>query len=222
MPLGLTGRIAYRRRVLTAADAGTVRKATAEDVPRLADALARAFHDDPGWSHLLPDPSDRTTRLRLFFETELRGITVPMGLVWTTDGLVGAAAWTPPDAWRVPVSATLREVPPMIRVFKSRLPLALRSRLRMESRHPRSPSHWYLAVMGVAPEWQGRGLGTALMRPGLEALDAARLPAYLEASTPRSRALYQRNGFVVTGEFNLPGAGPPLWQMWRDPEAAVA
>ncbi len=105
----------------------------------------------------------------------------------------------------------------MVRVFKGRLPLALRSRLRMEGRHPRRPSHWYLAVMGVAPEWQGRGLGTALMRPALETLDAEGLPAYLEASTPRSRALYQRNGFAVTGEFNLPGDGPPIWQMWRDP-----
>ena len=207
--------------MLTAADAGAVRKATAEDVPHLADVLALAFHDDPAWSHLLPASSDRTARLRLFFETELRTITVPLGLVWTTEEVVGAAAWTPPDAWRVPVATTLREIPPMTRVFKGRLSLALRSRLRMEGRHPRSPSHWYLAVMGVAPEWQGKGVGTALMRPGLEALDAARVPAYLEASTPRSRALYQRNGFVVTGEFNLPGTGPPLWQMWRDPDAAT-
>jgi ribosomal protein S18 acetylase RimI-like enzyme len=207
--------------VLTAADAGAVRKATAEDVPRLADSLARAFHDDPGWSHLLPDPSDRTGRLRLFYETELRAVTVPLGLVWTTDQVVGAAVWMPPGAWRVPAATTLREVPAMIRVFKGRLPLALRSRLLMESRHPRSPSHWYLAVMGVAPEWQGRGLGTALMRPALEALDAARIPAYLESSTPRSRSLYQRSGFAVTGEFDLPAAGPPLWQMWRDPGAPV-
>ena len=105
----------------------------------------------------------------------------------------------------------------MVRVFGRHLPLALRSRLRMEGRHPRKPPHWYLAFMGVAPEWQGRGHGTALMQPALEILDAAGTPAYLESSTPRSRALYQRNGFEVTGEFNLPSAGPPLWQMWRDP-----
>jgi GNAT superfamily N-acetyltransferase len=188
-----------------------------EDVPRLADALARAFHDDPGWSHLLSDPSDRTERLRLFFETELRGIAVPLGLVWTTDEVVGGALWAPPESWRVPVTATLREIPPMVRVFGRRLPLALRARLRMEGRHPGTPPHWYLAVMGVAPEWQGRGLGTALMRPALEVLDRDGVPAYLESSSPRSRALYQRNGFDVTGEFNLPSDGPPLWQMWREP-----
>jgi ribosomal protein S18 acetylase RimI-like enzyme len=105
----------------------------------------------------------------------------------------------------------------MVRVFGRRLPLALRARLRMEGRHPRKPPHWYLAMMGVDPQWQGRGIGSKLMRPALETLDAEGTPAYLEASTPRSRALYERHGFVVTGEFNLPSGGPPLWQMWREP-----
>ena len=159
-------------------------------------------------------------RLRLFFETELRGIGIPFGLAWTTEDVVGGAIWIPPDEWRVPIGATLGELRPMTRVFGRRLPLAFRSRLRMEARHPRKPPHWYLAVMGVVPERQGRGLGTALMKPGLDALDQAGTPAYLEASTPRSRELYRRNGFDVTGEFNLPSGGPPLWQMWRDPSGS--
>ncbi|MDP9345553.1 MAG: GNAT family N-acetyltransferase, partial [Actinomycetota bacterium] len=43
------------------------------------------------------------------------------------------------------------------------------------------------------------------------------LPAYLEASSPRNRALYERHGFSVTEELKLPRNGPPLWLMWRDP-----
>jgi GNAT superfamily N-acetyltransferase len=197
----------------------TIRKASNDDVPELADALARAFQDDPGWSHLLPDPERRKERLPLFFETELREVAMPLGLVWTADEIVGAAVWAPPDAWRVPVLTTVREAPVMARVFGGRLPLALRSRLRMERLHPRKPPHWYLAIMGVAPEWQGRGLGTALMMPGLQSLDGADTPAYLEASTPRSRALYERNGFAVTGELDLPAGGPRLWRMWREPDS---
>ena len=106
----------------------------------------------------------------------------------------------------------------MVRVFGRRLPLAFRSRVRMEGRHPSKPPHWYLAIMGVDPQWQGRGIGSMLMQPALETLDAQRTPAYLEASTRRSRALYERHGFVVTGEFNLPSGGPTLWQMWREPQ----
>ena len=105
----------------------------------------------------------------------------------------------------------------MIRVFGRRLPLALRSRLRMEGKHPSEPSHWYLAVLGVEPGSQGRGLGSKLMHPVLERLDGEGVAAYLEASTPRSRALYERHGFEVTGEMNLPANGPPIWLMWREP-----
>ncbi len=187
-----------------------------DDATKLGVSLARAFADDPGFSHVLPDDRDRTERLQIFFETELRSVALPRGLVWTTEELVGAAVWGPPDGWRVPVTASLREGPAMLGAFGRRLPLALWSRLRMDARHPKRPPHWYLAVMGVAPEWQGRGLGTALMRPGLEEIDAAGLPAYLETSTPRARALYERNGFAVTGEINVPMGGPPIWLMWRE------
>ena len=146
----------------------------------------------------------------------MREIALPRGLTWTTEGLAGAAVWAPPDAWRVPVGTTLRELRPMRRVFGGRLPLALWSRLRMDGKHPKRPPHWYLAVMGVAPEWQGRGIGSLLMHPGFDEIDAAGLPSYLEASTPRSRALYARHGFRVTGEMHLPADGPPIWLMWRD------
>jgi ribosomal protein S18 acetylase RimI-like enzyme len=185
---------------------------------------------------MLPDPRDRTERLRRFFETELREIAIPRGLVWTTEMesgdsvaaeagqaakppqkmVAGAAVWAPPGDWRVPVTTMAREVPPMTRVFGRRLPLALWSRLRMDARHPKGPAHWYLATMGVAPESQGRGLGTALMRPALEEIDAASLPAYLESSTLRSRALYERHGFTVIGSLNYPMGGPPMWLMWRE------
>jgi len=43
------------------------------------------------------------------------------------------------------------------------------------------------------------------------------VPAYLEATSPRNRALYERHGFKVTEEFTLGPGSPPLWRMWRPP-----
>ena len=169
---------------------------------------------------MLPDERDRTERLRIFFETELRSVALPRGLVWTTEDRVGAAVWGPPHGWRVPVMASLRDGPAMLRAFGRRLPLALWSRLRMDAVHPKRPPHWYLAVLGVVPEWQGRGLGSLLMRPALEEIDAAGVAAYLETSTPRARSLYQRHGFTITGELSVPMGGPPIWLMWRDAPVA--
>jgi hypothetical protein len=50
----------------------------------------------------------------------------------------------------------------------------------------------------------------------LDIADAAGEPAYLEATSSRSRALYERHGFEVTRELRC-GDSPPLWAMWRDP-----
>jgi GNAT superfamily N-acetyltransferase len=99
------------------------------------------------------------------------------------------------------------------------MPGLLRSLALMESNHPRE-RHVYLPAIGVAPEWQGKGIGTALLRPMLERCDREGLPAYLEASSERNRACYERNGFVARDALQLPGGGPPLWPMWRDPSSA--
>ncbi len=43
------------------------------------------------------------------------------------------------------------------------------------------------------------------------------MPAYLEATSPRSRALYERHGFEVTAELRATADSPPMWAMWREP-----
>jgi RimJ/RimL family protein N-acetyltransferase len=45
------------------------------------------------------------------------------------------------------------------------------------------------------------------------------MPAYLEASTERSAALYERLGFVHLGKRCVPD-GPRFWPMRRPPQAA--
>ncbi|KOG38155.1 GNAT family N-acetyltransferase [Streptomyces resistomycificus] len=85
--------------------------------------------------------------------------------------------------------------------------------------HPSDRAHAYLWMIGVAPEHQGEGLGTALIASALDRCDREGLPAYLEASNARSRKLYERLGFELTDRpLDLPD-GPRMWPMWREPRA---
>ena len=169
--------------------------------------MARASPTTPRWASC-SGPGRREERLTRFFSAELEVVGFPHEIVWTTDGLLGGAIWAKPDHWRVPVAATVKETPAMIGVFGRRLGLALWTRLRMERLHPGKPESYYLAAIGLDPSQQGRGLGSALMQPMLDRMDAEGIPAYLEASSTRSRALYERHGFVTTGEIELPAAAP--------------
>ncbi|MFH8503582.1 GNAT family N-acetyltransferase [Streptomyces flaveolus] len=72
-------------------------------------------------------------------------------------------------------------------------------------------------TVGVAPEAQGRGRGTAVLRPGLEAAEAAGFPAFLKTPDARNVRFYERLGFTMTAEVPLPDGGPLTWCMTRSP-----
>lgn len=196
-----------------------VRLATEADHELVVEALALAFTEDPAWAHLLPpgDAAARGERLLAFFDAEIANLVPEWRQVWVTEDGSGAAVWARPGRWRVPFARTLRSFPQMRRVFGRRLALATWSLLRFERLHPSAPDHYYLHYLGVLPERQGRGLGGMLMRPVLEACDAGGIPAHLESSTERNRALYERNGFALRGTLELPMGGPVVREMWRQP-----
>ncbi|MFT5609198.1 MAG: ribosomal protein S18 acetylase RimI-like enzyme [Parvicella sp.] len=80
---------------------------------------------------------------------------------------------------------------------------------------PKEP-HFYLLAIGVRPNHQGKGIGGELMNAGLQRVDHACMPAYLESSKEINIPFYQRFGFEVTEKL-LPAKGaPPLWLMWRE------
>lgn len=189
-----------------------LRQGTTHDIQRLRTVLAEAFFEDPVFSWLMPEDSKRLVRLRRYFGIELRHYTLPRGRVWTTSDLAGAALTLPPRAWRAPLHVTLMEG----RAFGTHLSRAARIGAAMEWRHTRKPrkSHYYVRDIGVHPDMQGKGLGSALLRPTLERCDREGLPAYLEASSERSAALYERHGFRLIEEMRV-GSSPPLRLMLR-------
>ncbi|PRX44007.1 ribosomal-protein-alanine N-acetyltransferase [Prauserella shujinwangii] len=65
------------------------------------------------------------------------------------------------------------------------------------------PGDWETSVhtIGVDPAYQGRGIGTALLRAVLDRADELRAPVFLEVRTDNDNAirLYERHGFTRVG-----------------------
>lgn len=191
-----------------------IRSASATDATAIGLSMSNAFQDDPSFAWCIPESSDRMRHLPSFF-----GIVVDALLRWgrcycTSDG-AAASLWVPPGVKPLTEEQTAR----LRGVFESvgadasaRFVALIES---MDSHHPHQ-EHCYLWFLGVSRRVQNQGLGCSLLRSGLDWCDEHSVAAYLEATNPRNRGLYERHGFEVTGELTANGS-PPMWTMWRDP-----
>ena len=193
-----------------------VRPLNPSDVPHAAALAADAFHTDPLFTHLYPDPVRRRHGLRMEFAAYLRRIYLPIGIVETVGDLDGIALWTPPGAgnalgWREKLL-----IPMLLRaVGWRRFWIALRDYHAFNAAFPNDPV-LYLGLLAVAPEAQGQGVGSALLQAGLNRADRHGWPVYLETGTEGNVGFYERHGFHVTRTVALP-YGPDHWAMRRDP-----
>ena len=188
-----------------------VRPATAEDVPAALRTLTRAFADYPFTRHVVAAEGHHE-RVRRFQELFLTRIGLPHGRVWVTDEVDAVAVWTTPE--QDPTPGFTEIGPELTELAGDRAPASASAQSALEPHRPKEPA-WFLATVGVNPASQGRGLGRAVIRPGLEAAERAGFLAFLETSDAGNVKFYRRLGFTVTADLALPDGGPRTWCMSR-------
>ncbi|GAA2266702.1 GNAT family N-acetyltransferase [Streptomyces amakusaensis] len=195
-----------------------LRRADEGDRDTVIRLLDTAFRNDPVTLWLFPEEEHRRSAhprlMAAFLDIVLRAGRVDL----LADGS-GTALWLPARDGDEAEEEQEPEDDTLSRTFAEIAPGNERvrtiNRLTAEI-HP-DRAHEYLWLIAVDPAQQGRGRGTALLAPALERCDDEGTPAYLEATSPSSRALYQRHGFVPTEPALTLPDGPTLWPMWREP-----
>src|SRR5712671_2351658 len=71
--------------------------------------------------------------------------------------------------------------------------------------------HWHLGPIGIHPDLQGQGVGSALLSAFLKTVDQQRSSAYLETDADRNVVLYQTFGFSVIGHAEINSVNKPLY-----------
>ncbi len=190
----------------------TTRRATRAEASACGAVLARALRDDAVVAAVIPGEHRREERLtRSYTASLLTGAFADgeVDVVESADRIIGLAAWERPGH-RTGLADRLQQFPRYLRAIGLR---HLRTALRTSevfARHRPSTPHWYLADVAVDPAAAGRGIGSELLRTGLVRVDEEHAAAYLEATTPGSRRLYERFGFVAGAPLGLAPGGYPV------------
>jgi ribosomal protein S18 acetylase RimI-like enzyme len=190
---------------------GTARR---DDATQLTAALAAAFYDDPVFRWFARDDRRRRDMLPGFFDVFVSAY-LTNGDTYADADVLGAALWAAPGT--DPVADEPVCIQRLEEIAGIDAPRLFEVVELFEAQAPQEP-HYHLQFLGVRPERQGAGLGGALIAPMLARCDRDGTPAYLEATSDRNRALYERHGFRAHGAIALPN-GPDVWRMWRDPIA---
>ncbi|MEZ5167125.1 MAG: GNAT family N-acetyltransferase [Acidimicrobiales bacterium] len=190
------------------------RHAGPDDASRLCTILVEAFTADPVWAFLIPDPEVAGLAARPAHRGDAgRARRLPRcgGHTYVADD--GAAAlWSPPGI-RVDEGSLVETV--SRHADPATLEAAAGPFLEIGMWRPDEP-HFYLHLLGASDAARGKGLGSMLLRRVTEVCDAEGWPAYLEASTRRSAALYERHGFEMQATIDF-APGVAVHPMLRRP-----
>jgi ribosomal protein S18 acetylase RimI-like enzyme len=196
-------------------------QATRRDLPDVAADLSDAFADDVMFDWFLRTDSRRDSARLAFFNFIVANLAFGHGSIERPAVGGAAAIWLPFEALRpTPPLTELRALPVLLAATGlARFGRLAAMRETMDRTHPMDRPHAYLMFLGVSRAAQGHGVGSRLLKVGVDRCDAARTPAYLETQTERNIALYRRHGFEVIAENRPRPDAPPLWSMWREPAA---
>jgi ribosomal protein S18 acetylase RimI-like enzyme len=187
-------------------------------IGQAAGLLARAFHHDPTYMLVIPDQATRAHVLAWLFHRVVR-YSLLYGEAYTTPKLEGVACWLPPGRTNLTLGRVVRSglyATPFkmgwgaYRRFDTYMGYADRLHQRYAP-----ASHWYLWAVGVDPQSQGRGIGGRLIEPVLVRASADGTACYLETGIERNIRFYERHGFQVVGQGQVPGQGLQVWAMLR-------
>lgn len=137
------------------------------------------------------------------------------------DSPLGAAVWLPSGQTERGLVDQLRfgALPMLARQGPAAIGRQIAASGHMDRLHSElmhSP-HYYLSVLGLKPEGQGRGLATPLLAPMLERAEQEGKACYLDTHNEANLGLYRRFGFEVRHEGLMPGSDVRHWIMVRAP-----
>ena len=183
---------------------------TEAQIEPAAETLARAFHDYPVFTYVFPDVSEREVELPFLLQDFVYDGVLHGEVYATSPEMEGIAVWLPPN-----YPGGFSRNHEVNKDAFGRMRYWGNQVYPIRTRHVPS-EHWFLEFIGVIPELQGRGYAGTLLNPMLARIERQHLPCYLDTEVEKNVTIYQRYGFRVVENTEVPGTGIRSWSMLID------
>lgn len=191
---------------------------TTKDTDWASKLLEQTFYTDPLLNFIYGDTIHKQGKLNPFFKSTFR-MAALYGVCLGTADKDGVLMMLPADQTKLTIDKLFRSgiVAASFKMGWASLARMLRFMDFAEKEHKDaiSADHYYIMTVGVLPARQGMGVGKKLMTKALEIVDANEMPCYLETQNKNNVPIYQRLGFEVVSDKDIPKGGLHNWGMLR-------
>ena len=199
-------------------DAYNVQK---EDFGKAVDSLARSFMHYPYPGGVIKDDERKQKSLYVMFDLQLWCLCAFSEVVSESPDCKGVAVWCPVSDINKGVDLG-KQASALFSIMKlHELITTLRRCLSIERQRKRlhlPQDTVCLYALGVAPECQGQGIGSFLIRKKLAETDKEGRIVYLETNSEHNVGYYESFGFSVVKRVDEERGTFTTWYMIRQPK----
>lgn len=173
-----------------------LRLATRKDKYLIKKILGESFINDPCIQWLI-EPSRHKKKLDVIMDYTIDE-TFENGSIYLTKENQGVALWRNEKKEKFTYNFIKRN---LVFLYKMGVRCVIRNLKNMSNTHkhfPKNQKYFYLYLIGVLPESQGKGIANKLLNPFLELCKYQNLPMYLETANTINVEIYQKKGFAIT------------------------
>ncbi|MGD1840053.1 MAG: GNAT family N-acetyltransferase [Thermonemataceae bacterium] len=183
-------------------------QAQRKDKKAVVDILSQSFATDPQVSWIVGNEPKKEKRMRrlMAYAFELAMVN---GSVQLTADKKAVAIWRNHRSKRMSGFLFIEMMNFALAFGSKRLSRISKMERQVVDKYPKDKDFKYLWFLGTLPTEQGKGYGSALLKPALEDCASKNQNVYLETSTKSNVAYYEKKGFKIYDSVTL-GEGNPL------------
>lgn len=171
----------------------SIRRVTMADKSIVTEILARCFAEDPHVCWLLQEcenPSKMSILMSYVFEETLR-----KGEIYINDEHTAVSLWDSERQGKITFHFFYSHISLLLKIGPRSIMRMLRMEGKVHKLYPKKTPYYHLYLLAVAPERQGLGLASKMLKPVLEEKSQQGIPAFLETANLTNVEIYKKKGF---------------------------